>query len=349
MNPEHTKFEAQVDRAIGEERSVETGQPTAAELAAAALHNSLAPSEPMPADVKRRMLALADNLSMNAARPVEANRMRLVPWIAAAAGIVLAGLAVAYGVHSVQRRDRELVDARSQLAAMHVQIESNGRLLADARERAEVLASRAAQAEAQNSEQAVALAEAARRQTELAEQLAAAASRLREGQAALALLENREREVSRELNETRLTLARLQEPVDPATLAQNRTKLLEVPDTIRVAWAPFDLPDAPAEQRTVQGDVIWNDRLQTGYLRFVGLKVNDPKTEQYQVWVIDERGLEQKVSGGVFNATADGEVIVPIDPGIPVGRVALFAVTVEKPGGTWVPDLKRRVVVAPRS
>jgi hypothetical protein len=50
----------------------------------------------------------------------------------------------------------------------------------------------------------------------------------------------------------------------------------------------------------------------------------------------------------VFNASAAGEVIVPIDPGIDVGRVALFAITVENPGGTWVPDLQRRVVVAPR-
>jgi anti-sigma-K factor RskA len=126
--------------------------------------------------------------------------------------------------------------------------------------------------------------------------------------------------------------------------------MLEVPDTIRIAWAPFNLDGAPAaEQPNIQGDVVWNDRLESGYLRFVGLKPNDPAIEQYQVWVIDERGLEQKVSGGVFNATADGEVIVPIDPGIAVGRVALFAITVEKPGGTWVPDLKRRVVVAPRS
>ena len=64
--------------------------------------------------------------------------------------------------------------------------------------------------------------------------------------------------------------------------------------------------------------------------------------------MIDERGLEQKVSGGVFNASAEGEIIVPIEPGIDVGRVALFAVTVENPGGTWVPDLSRRVVIAPR-
>ena len=102
------------------------------------------------------------------------------------------------------------------------------------------------------------------------------------------------------------------------------------------------------EQPGVGGDVVWNDTLQQGYLRFVGLEINDPTKEQYQVWVIDDRGMEQKVSGGVFNATADGEVIVPIEPGIDVGRVQVFAITVEEPGGIWVPDLKRRVVVAPR-
>lgn len=154
--------------------------------------------------------------------------------------------------------------------------------------------------------------------------------------------------LTRELDEAKLTIARFEAPEDPAVLAANRTKLLEVPDTIRVAWQPFDLPEKPAELKNITGDVVWNDKLQTGYLRFVGLKVNDPAIEQYQVWVIDERGMEQKVSGGIFNATAQGEVIVPIEPGIDVGRVALFAITIEKPGGTWVPDLQRRVVVAPR-
>jgi hypothetical protein len=155
-------------------------------------------------------------------------------------------------------------------------------------------------------------------------------------------------EASSALESAQKTIAIYQAPQDPATLARNRTELLAVPGTVRIAWAPFDLPDAPAEQRGVSGDVIWNDEKEQGYLRFVGLKVNDPKLEQYQVWVIDERGMEQKISGGIFNATADGEVIVPIKPGIDVRRVKLFAITIEEPGGTWVPNLKRRVVVAPR-
>ena len=138
-------------------------------------------------------------------------------------------------------------------------------------------------------------------------------------------------------------------PEDPTVLAQRREQLLDVNGTIRVAWQPFEVPGLPdAEQPGVDGDVVWNDNLQQGFLRFKGLKVNDPSEEQYQVWVIDERGMEQKVSGGVFNATADGEIIVPIEPGIDVGNVQVFAITVEEPGGIWVPDLKRRVVVAPR-
>jgi hypothetical protein len=153
-----------------------------------------------------------------------------------------------------------------------------------------------------------------------------------------------------ERDAAQLRIAALEAPVDPVELQKNRIKLLDVPGTVKLAWSPFKVEGlAPPEQPGLQGDVVWNDEMQTGYLRFVGLQPNDPNIEQYQVWVIDERGLEQKVSGGVFSVTAQGEIIVPIKPGIDVGRVALFAVTVEKPGGTWVPDLKRRLVVAPRT
>lgn len=193
------------------------------------------------------------------------------------------------------------------------------------------------------------------RLAELQSKAGQATERATSAEARLADLAQREVMLARELTETtsrlstaELKIAKLETPIDPTALAINRTKLLEVPGTLRVAWKPFNLPDAPAEQQGVQGDVVWNDKLEQGYLRFVGLKPNDPKIEQYQIWVIDERGMEQKVSGGVFNANAAGEVIVPIDPAIDVRRVALFAVTIEEPGGTWVPSLKRRVVVAPR-
>ncbi len=151
------------------------------------------------------------------------------------------------------------------------------------------------------------------------------------------------------LDKANQTIVHYQTPSDPTELLAKRLKLIGVPNTVQIAWAPFNQPGSLAEQTNIQGDVVWNDELGEGYLRFVGLKVNDPMIEQYQVWVIDERGLEQRVSGGVFNASSDGEVIVSIEPGIDLGRVALFAITIENPGGTWVSDLERRVVVAARS
>jgi len=185
------------------------------------------------------------------------------------------------------------------------------------------------------------LAAARASQDELRTRLAAVETEA--AKAALALAD-----ATRSLDQATLKIAKLEAPIDPAEVTQNRRKLLELPGTVRLAWKPFDLPDSPAELASVQGDVVWNDDLEQGYLRFVGLRPNDPSVEQYQIWVIDERGMEQKVSGGVFNASADGEIVVPITPSIDLRRVALFAVTIEEPGGTVVPSLKRRVVIAPR-
>lgn len=250
-----------------------------------------------------------------------------IGWIAAIAATLL--LLAALGVSSwlIAGGRRDLHEAQARLAEMREQIGENEQVLANARRSADELRSQLDQRQADLSDAQAQLADAAEREVELGRQLASATDNL---------------------EQARLEIARYETPADPAELAQNRRKLLDMPDTVRIAWAPFDLPGDKAEQRDVTGDVVWNDDLQSGYLRFVGLDVNDPRREQYQVWIIDDRGMEQKVSGGVFNATADGEVIVPIHPGIDVRRVALFAVTVEDPGGTWVPDLKRRVVVAPR-
>lgn len=249
-----------------------------------------------------------------------ASRSLTFPMLAAAATIA----AMASGViawQALESKNSLTRQYEGQLAALRERIEDNDQIIAGAREAAATLRSSLDAREQQ-------LADATDRNARLAEDLA---------------------DATRDLDRARLTIARYETPVDPAVLAQNRRKLLEVPDTVRVEWQPFELAGAPApEQPDVSGDVVWNDELQQGYLRFVGLDPNDPDIEQYQVWVIDERGLEQKVSGGVFDVTALGEVIVPIEPGIDVGRVALFAVTVEDSGGTWVPDLQRRVVVAPR-
>ena len=247
-------------------------------------------------------------------------------WIAAIAALIAIGSGIfAYStLSSKQQREAEY---QQQLASLREQIDENTQLLERSR---------------------LAAADAADSIENLSGQLSEAQQQLAASEASKLELAQRLADATMNLEDAQLKIAKYEEPTDPAVLAERRQQLLEVPDAIQIAWQPFDLPEAPAEQRNVRGDVVWSDELQQGYIRFVGLNPNDPNVEQYQVWVIDERGLEQKVSGGVFNASADGEIIVPIEPGIDVGRVALFAVTVENPGGTWVPDLERRVVVAPR-
>ncbi|MEM8835941.1 MAG: hypothetical protein AAGD00_08990 [Planctomycetota bacterium] len=307
------------------------GAPTPEEETAAALHRGLVSCASMPASLRSALIAEGERLV--AADPVQVPTTSVssigLRFVLAASLLLAAGGLVATNWF-LQNQSALLEAERARTAALLEKIESNEDVIARARAAADQLRDQIASRDETIEDQASRLAAAVEERVRIAEMLAAATN---------------------ELDAANLQLAFYEEPRDPAELAENRTKLLEVPGTVRMAWAPFDLPGdlPPAEQPRVTGDVVWNDEFRTGYLRFVGLKVNDPETEQYQVWVIDERGLEQKVSGGVFNATAQGEVIVPIEPGIDVGRVQLFAVTVENPGGTWVPDLQRRVVAAVRA
>ena len=151
--------------------------------------------------------------------------------------------------------------------------------------------------------------------------------------------------------------ANRQNALTPApSLVSLRDKLSQTPDSRRLTWKDWDNP----EIKGVTGEVVWNEREQRGYMTFRGLPANDPTKEQFQLWIVDARGLAQRVSGGIFNSNglnsgwqgevrteeAGGELIVEISPRIHVGEPALFAVTIEGPGGTWVSDMKRRVVAA---
>ncbi len=290
----------------------------------------------LPDDVRARLLARGQRLvaSSGSASPV-AGRIgpdtgtasSFLPRLLVAASLLLACGTGYYAYTLNTERAAALATAHQAEVELASVRASNTELLAAAESKAEALATKVRSSDARIAELDQKLAETAAREVRLARDL---------------------HDATQQLDSATLKIAKLEAPVDPLEIAGSRRKLMEVPGTVRVAWAPFDLPDAPSEQREVRGDVVWNDDLKQGFLRFEGLKVNDPKTEQYQVWVIDERGMEQKVSGGVFNALATGEVVVPISPAIDVRKVALFAVTIEEPGGTWVPNLKRRVVVAPR-
>jgi hypothetical protein len=137
-------------------------------------------------------------------------------------------------------------------------------------------------------------------------------------------------------------------PKTPATSlspSEQRQAMLQAgPGVGKWSWSDFAHPVTKEEPelKGVNGDVVWCEPQQSGFMRISGLKPNDPKVERYQLWIIDERGLEQRVSAGLFDVTGTGEIVVPFKPELKVKGAAVFAVTIEKPEGVVVSDLKRR-------
>jgi anti-sigma-K factor RskA len=130
----------------------------------------------------------------------------------------------------------------------------------------------------------------------------------------------------------------------PAEL--RRRLLAEDPAAVTVAWKAGKDPAIAAAGNDL-GDVVWSPSRQQGFMRIRGLAANDPTVEQYQLWIFDaERNADHPIDGGVFDVAADGEVVVPMDPRLPVGRATLFAVTVEKPGGVVVSSRERLPLLA---
>jgi len=173
-----------------------------------------------------------------------------------------------------------------------------------------------------------------------AESLEAESMRLAEARSALA----GEAETLRaELDEIEARLDALTPPPEPGP-AQARAALAARPGTMSWEWTTTEDPTA----RGATGDVVWNADAQEGYMRFSGLAANDPSQIQYQLWIFDAgRDDRYPVDGGVFDVPAGAdEVVVPIQAKLPVGDVALFAVTVEKPGGVVVSSRERIAVLA---
>ena len=133
------------------------------------------------------------------------------------------------------------------------------------------------------------------------------------------------------------------QPVGKPSLAKLRADLLLAPDLVQSEWQagkhPFDTD--------VQGEVIWSSDKQEGYMRFVGMPVNDPSQEQYQLWIIDPARDDEPIDGGVFDVTDDGEVIVPIRAKLGVLAPQAFAITIEKPGGVVVSTQESLPLLAP--
>lgn len=102
------------------------------------------------------------------------------------------------------------------------------------------------------------------------------------------------------------------------------------------------------EKNGVKGDACWSTVKQQGFMTFTGLPANDPTKEQYQLWIFDPAQSDKTpIDGGVFDvASANGTAVIPMDPKIRVSDAAMFAITIEKPGGVVVSDRSRLVLLA---
>lgn len=95
----------------------------------------------------------------------------------------------------------------------------------------------------------------------------------------------------------------------------------------------------------VEGDFVWSEERQEGYMRFEGLPVNDPTKEQYQLWLIVP-SQEQPIDGGVFDARADGTFEIDINAKLGVENLSAAAITIEKPGGVVVSKQEKLILLA---
>src|SRR5208283_2538684 len=80
------------------------------------------------------------------------------------------------------------------------------------------------------------------------------------------------------------------------TPAEERALLLAGFAAVRIPLGATKDPAAAG----VSGDVVWDPITQRGFIRFVGMPVNDPKVQQYQIWIFDaERDQRYPVDGGI--------------------------------------------------
>jgi Anti-sigma-K factor rskA len=128
---------------------------------------------------------------------------------------------------------------------------------------------------------------------------------------------------------------------------QQREALLSRPGAEKIQ---LDTTAEPAAAGA-KADVVWDPQSQKGFVRFVGLKPNDPTQHQYQLWIFDgERDQRYPVDGGVFNVPADvSQVVVAIHAELPVHSAKAFAVTLEKPGGVVVSGREHVVAIGKAS
>lgn len=140
-------------------------------------------------------------------------------------------------------------------------------------------------------------------------------------------------------------------PPKPAPAPTNVAMVAELKAKAGTLITPFTAT-GDANAPTLQGEVVWNQSEQRGFLRLKGVTNNDPTKEQYQIWIFDGgRDADFPVDGGVFDVASQevdpqGELVVPIRAKLEVRQPAAFAFTVERPGGVVVTKRDRVVGLA---
>lgn len=133
---------------------------------------------------------------------------------------------------------------------------------------------------------------------------------------------------------------------NPIPVVQQRSQLINEQGTMVLNWSSGPDPAGTS----IQGDVVWNGKLQKGFIRFRGAAPNDPSREQYQLWIFDKQRADYPVDGGVFDVAnpdpTTGDIIIPIDAKLKVFDPALFAVTIEQSSGVVVTKKDRIVATA---
>jgi hypothetical protein len=144
--------------------------------------------------------------------------------------------------------------------------------------------------------------------------------------------------------EYRVDLPPTPTPEQRPDIRQQRQQLMALAGVITAEWKGGNIPEAAK----ISGDVVWSDAQQAGYIRLVGLAMNDKAKETYQLWIYDEtQDKKTPIDGGIFDITSEGEVIIPIDAKLKAKKPSTFAITVEKPGGVVVSKGEKIAALAP--
>ncbi len=119
-------------------------------------------------------------------------------------------------------------------------------------------------------------------------------------------------------------------------------RLEQSPDLLRIT-----LPPKGAVEGAPSGEILWSNARQDGVLRLKGLKPNDPRVEQFQLWIVDpRRDAVAPVDGGVFDVASSQESVIPIESKLKIISPKAFVITREQPGGVVKSQSKSPVLVA---